>query len=69
MQAAEARAKAQGLMTAGGRKLGGDLSMLKNLTLAQVPSHRHRHLICTAMNGQGIVHAQYQIDLGQVVVQ
>lgn len=43
MQAAEARAKAQSLMTAGGRKLGGDLSMLKNLTPAQVPSHNHRH--------------------------
>ena len=46
MQAAEARAKVQGLMTAGGRKLGGDLSMLKNLTPAQVSSPNYKYNIC-----------------------
>lgn len=38
VQAAEARAKKQSLMSAGPRKVGGDLSMLKSLTPAQVSS-------------------------------
>ena len=36
MQAAEARSKKQSLMPSGPRKVGGDLSMLKGLTPAQV---------------------------------
>ena len=36
MQAAEARAKKQNLMSSGPRKVGGDLSLLKTLTPAQV---------------------------------
>lgn len=36
MQAAEARSKKQSLMSSGPRKVGGDLSMLKSLTPAQV---------------------------------
>ena len=38
MQAAEARSKKQSLMPSGPRKVGGDLSMLKGLTPAQVPT-------------------------------